>query len=452
VTDKSIQKTENKKGEVIWTRPTPSGYLSFILTISITSALFVYLDYVYLGTVLLSAGLLAACIFYFSDILIIENGRIKRVGSIAAFWLKISGGRDRLRLSKIEQIKTDFIRVIRIGQEARFTYGTLIYGRNTAFYIDSRRKNYWKFINHLTQVIPWQLQDELTRAIGQFSIDKRSPKDLINELRLPEKELSDFSEAIRSINLNLAIEKKGLTSTESEELRKAAVRLRIGGLIPQSLEALRRLISSGSYNADTLVEYSRSLKIYAMLAGEVKTARRAVAIARLAERRAANDLAALERVGELYSDFDEWNKAKRVFRKLINDRARSFKAHVRLAEAALGEGKLAHVIHNLSQAVDSASLPELRRWAKTEYQYFTRLYEDEDYTELELSRISLLERAEWVHRRSPILIISGLALIGIGLIYDSSSAANAGWVIVFIALAIWNLSSIATKALSRRLR
>ena len=61
---------------------------------------------------------------------------------------------------------------------------------------------------------------------------------------------------------------------------------------------------------------------------------------------------------------------------------------------ALREGKIAHVIHHFSIANRLAETPSLRRWTQGETEYFSHLNSDDEYMELEISRVNMLETVE----------------------------------------------------------
>ena len=63
-------------------------------------------------------------------------------------------------------------------------------------------------------------------------------------------------------------------------------------------------------------------------------------------------------------------------------------------EIALREGKIAHVIHHFGSATHVAETPALRRWSKAEADYFARLNDDEEYMDMEVSRVNMLDTVE----------------------------------------------------------
>jgi hypothetical protein len=108
-----------------------------------------------------------------------------------------------------------------------------------------------------------------------------------------------------------------------------------------------------------------------------------------------------------------------------------------MAEMALREGKIAHVIHQFSAAGRLADSNAQRRWARGEADYFARLNDDEDYLELEISRMNLVERLERYQKTTLRAVLFGFPLILIGVLAEEFTVANVGWAVSAIAIAIW---------------
>ena len=85
---------------------------------------------------------------------------------------------------------------------------------------------------------------------------------------------------------------------------------------------------------------------------------------------------------------------------------------------ALREGKIAHVIHHFSNANRLAETPSLRRWTQGETEYFSHLNSDDEYMELEIGRVNMLETVE--SSKKTALRIAGLALpaVVVGLVFE----------------------------------
>ena len=145
----------------------------------------------------------------------------------------------------------------------------------------------------------------------------------------------------------------------------------------------------------------------------------------------------LARFGESYFLFGDWDRARTVFLKSIDRVEENFRSLRGMAEISLREGKIAHVIHNFLAANRLAETPALRRWTQGEADYFSHLNDDEDYMEMEISRINLLETLENSKKTSLKIAMFGFPAIIIGMILNESLISNLGWAISSVALLIW---------------
>mgnify|MGYP003694171615 CR=1 FL=1 len=87
-----------------------------------------------------------------------------------------------------------------------------------------------------------------------------------------------------------------------------------------------------------------------------------------------------------------------VFKRRWSLQPENFRARMGLANLALREGKLAHVIHQYRDAARAAADKALIRHAGREAAYYARLNEDDDYLTAELRRINLLQHSLKVRR------------------------------------------------------
>jgi hypothetical protein len=172
---------------------------------------------------------------------------------------------------------------------------------------------------------------------------------------------------------------------------------------------------------------------------------------RLAEQRAGRDSELLIRVGESYFQAGDWRRAGRVFRKVSDTLGETFRSVRGMAEMALREGKIAHVIHQFSAADRLADSTALRRWARGEANYFSRLNDDEEYLELEISRMNLIDRLERHQKTSLRAVLFGFPLIFLGVLGDQYTMANVGWAISAIAIGFWFGMVLMQKFLSSRI-
>jgi tetratricopeptide (TPR) repeat protein len=266
-----------------------------------------------------------------------------------------------------------------------------------------------------------------------------------------ESSLTEFQNPGRNTRAKIGGQKTGVEESErADYLRRLANELRISGYLLQSLEAFRRALLINPTDAWLIFDFARCLHSFAGSEKNEKLRRKSIAALRLAERRAgAADGELLARLGESYFQYGDWRRAAGVFKKAAETVETSFRAARGLAEIALREGKIAHVIHHFAAANRLANAPALRRWTQNETDYFSRLNQDDDYMEMEISRVNLLESFENAKKTCLKIAFAGFPAIIFGLIFDDL-IANIGWAISCVALLIWVGLMFSQSVLSTR--
>ena len=158
---------------------------------------------------------------------------------------------------------------------------------------------------------------------------------------------------------------------------------------------------------------------------------------RLAEKRSNGDGELLSRLGETYFQFGDYHRARKVFQNVIDSIGENFRSVRGLAEIALREGKIAYVIHHFATANRLAETTALRRWTRDETEYFTKLNDDEDYMDLEISRINMLETLETSKKTVLKIALFAFPAILIGVVGEDALIANIGWTVASLSLIIW---------------
>lgn len=246
-------------------------------------------------------------------------------------------------------------------------------------------------------------------------------------------------------------ELKTPSGEDAETLRNTANKLRMSGVLVRAVEAYRRALRLDPKNANLLFEFSRCLQTLGFVRRNQKLERRAVAALRLADKAAKGDIELRERIGETYRQLGYSRRAANAYQSVVDKIDDAFRSLVGLAELALDEGKLAHVVHNFSAANRVASTSALRRWTKGEAEYFSHLSEDDEYMELEVSRLNLLERLNRWRVSTFRVTIYSLPLIAFGYFFDESLLADAGWLVASIGLIIWAGVNIALRVFAPRI-
>jgi tetratricopeptide (TPR) repeat protein len=225
----------------------------------------------------------------------------------------------------------------------------------------------------------------------------------------------------------------------------------MAGRLKQSAEAFRRALLIAPTNAWMIYEYARLLRSQASAFSDARLLGRACAALKLASMRAPNDAKLLERVGESLLEYCDPFRAAKIFRRAIDLDENSYRAQFGLAEVALNEGKLAHVIHHYNEAGRVAPDKAAARLARREADYYSRLNNDEDYLASELRRMNWLEGAGRIQRVSARLSFAALLIALIASSIDQIVAVGGvAWALASSAIIAWSGSLITRKFLMTR--
>jgi tetratricopeptide (TPR) repeat protein len=232
-------------------------------------------------------------------------------------------------------------------------------------------------------------------------------------------------------------------------LRRTANDLRINGCLQQSAEAFRRALLLTPSDAWMIYEFARLLKSQASTFGDARLLGRACAALRLASQRGPSDARLLERIGESFLEYCDPVRAVKVFRRALEVDEMAYRAQLGLAEAALAEGKLAHVIHHYNEAVRIAPDKPAARLARRESNYYSRLNNDEDYLAAELRRMNWLEGAGRIQRLTARVSFGALLIALVGSSVDQI-VAGMGWALASSSIVGWSGALLIRKFLATR--
>ncbi len=432
-------------------RALPGGYLAFLFSASFFAALIAYLGYPQYSAIV-SLGLWTLIpLLWITDGIVFDGRRVIRTGLLPRLWARLTGTRDRLKVSDIEQVETVAFPGIKRDRNVYYTYRTTVSGKTTRFVFSSGHRGYKNVIRSLLHKVPEDVLDYTSLDLRDYLIEKRDIRQKAIDSEIPSSEVLDGS--FTEINLNGRND--SLSSDEAvakaNYLRTLANELRVSGRLLQALEAFRRAAVLRPRDARLLFEFAECIRSVAGSESNRKLEHRALAMMRLAERHAGNDRDLLARIGECYFQIGEWKRSAIVFRRAVDAFGESFRVLRGMAELALREGKMAHVIHNFAAANRIAATGALRRWSRTEVDYFSHLNQDEEYLELEISRVNLLETLERTKRTSVRVVLVGLGGILIGLIFGDDLVTNIGWAVSGISLTVWTVALLMLRMLSPRI-
>jgi tetratricopeptide (TPR) repeat protein len=348
----------------------------------------------------------------------------------------VNGFDYRLKVNDFEQIETQSIRALRRGGRVFYNYRTTITGRGVDFRISSRGADYRRMIQRLFSSVSENVLDNRSIELRDYLAE---PKEVLMKaefVHIPSTEVLEESVLFeKHARRNQRV--GPLDTDRAEYLRRLGNELRLGGHLLQALEAFRRAMIINPEDPQLLFEASRCLNSYAGTERDPRLHRRSLALLRLAERRASGNPELLARVGESYFQYGDWDRARRTFLRSIDQLGENFRSVRGMAEIALRDGKIAHVIHNFAAASRLAETPALRRWTRGETEYFSHLNDDDNYMEMEISRINLLETLDNSKRTATRIALFALPLIAAGMIFDEGLLTTVGWAVSSVALLIW---------------
>lgn len=434
-------------------RVTPNNYLvaSFIATFF--SGLFVYLEFDLAAAILLILGWAVIPLLLWSDQIVFDGKSLRRTGWIPRIWARINGSRHDLELEEIEQVETQSLRALKRGGSVFYRYRTLVSGKDTRIVFASGGENYRRMIRDLLPRLSENLLDNRSMELRDYLSE---PKETLMKAEFAKVPSADVLEDAVNDFETLRRERRERPVFGDEEMEKAdylrtlANELRLSGFLLQALEVFRRALFLNPRDGWLLFEFARCLHSFAGSEKNSRLEKRALAVLRLAERRADGDPDLLARLGESYFQYGEWSRAMRVFKRTITSADDSFRSVRGMAEISLREGKIAHVIHHFLTANRLAETPALRRWTQTEADYFSKLNSDDMYMDMEVSRVNLLETLERSKVTSLRIAMIGLPAILLGVLTGTEIVGNVGWAVSCVSILIWVGIIISKNILSER--
>lgn len=437
-------------------RVSPGGYFTALFVASFFSSFLLYLEWNTAGFTLLAASILILPFLALTDRIRFDGRRVRRTGLLPRLVLRAFGSRDRLRLKDIEQVETQAQRAIKRAGSVQYRYRTSFRGKGVDFSFASGGEAYRKMIRAVLPKLPSEVLDNRSLEIRDYLDERRSVLKRARSSNIPsgdvlENALRDLRSKKNERSPVVSDIVGPIESDKADGLRTLANELRISGSFLQAVEAFRRALVIKPKDPWLLYEFARCLHSFAGSERDDRLERRAEAMLRLAERRAGDDPDLLARLGESYFQIGDWRRAAQVFKRAVDRFGSNFRSVRGLAEIALREGKIAHVIHNFAAANRLTDSSALKRWTKGEIDYFSRLNEDDEYMELEVSRVNLLDSLERAKRTSLRVSIAGLPVILIGLLFTDDLIANIGWAISVIGVSVWLGMSIGRKMLEPRI-
>jgi len=431
-------------------------YLTALFSVLFIAAFLIYIEYDAASAVLFAGAFIIIPLLALRDSIVFDGKRIIRTGLIPRMWANFLSQRNRLKLTDIENVETHATRTLKRGSKVTYHYSTIISGKGAAFHISSGGEDYRRMVRTLLPLLHDEVLDTRSIEMRDYLCEKNETLTKAAFMNIPPTDVLESSLAV----LNKGTRKENAVNTQdlseesvkrSQELRQMANELRISGSLLQAIEAFRRALLIRPRDGWLLLEFARCLESFAGSERDRKASKKAAAVMRLAERRAGVDGHLLARMGETYFQFGDARRAAIMFERSKEAIGDSFRALRGMAEIALREGKIAHVILNFSSANSVAQTSALRRWTQRETDYFDHLNSNDEYMELEVSRVNLLEKLLRIRKTALRICIFGLPMIIVGIMLEENFIANAGWAICGAALLLSLALIIGSRMMETRI-
>jgi tetratricopeptide (TPR) repeat protein len=391
----------------------------------------------------------------FTDRLSFDGARLSRTGFSSLIARRLLGRTRGLGVDEIERVEVTTLRTLRRGGNVRYRYRVELAGKGLFIAFASGGEQFRQMVHSLLRRIPDHKLDARACELRDHLANVKLVRAEAVRLGIaPASVLEETSEATRK-----RVDKHREELSEEEPLpadaercrllRQVANDLRVAGRLRQSAEAFRRALLILPGDGWLIYEFARLLKSQASARSDARMLARACAALRLAAMRSGTDSGLLQRIGESFLEYGEPKRAAKAFRQALEIDELAYRAQLGLAEVALSEGKLAHVIHHYNEAARVAPDKAAGRLARREADYYARLNDDEDYLAAELRRMNWLEGAGRVQRLTARLSFAALLIALIGSSVDQA-VGGLGWAFASSAIIGWSGSLVIRKLLAAR--
>jgi tetratricopeptide (TPR) repeat protein len=445
-----------KKPSIASVRVSPGPYFAVACVITFSSALLLRAQYDALALLMLASAWSVIPVLALTDRVVFDGVLLRRQGLLASFLHLLFGHQKQLAIDDFETVETQAVRTLRRGGSVRYRYRTQISGKGKQFVIISGGRDHRKLVRELFPLIHENKLDGRTRDLRDYLND---PRFLERKTQLSQLASSEVLESTES-EIRLGGKSKrprdvDVTESTPEDIERAHVlrrlgnELRVSGRLREAGEAFRRALKVRPHGAWLIYDFARLLRSQASAQSDARLLSRARAALRLASICAKNDLVLLPLIGESFLECGDARQARNALRKAVELDSGNFKARVGLADIALREGKLAHVIHHYHEAARVSSEQALARYARSEGEYYMQLNNDDDYLATELRRISWLQTVTRTRRLALRVTNFSVLLALLGGFIDPL-AASVGWSMASSALIMWLVTVGATRLLFSR--
>lgn len=454
------QRERPRKGlRVASVRVSPGSYFAAASVLTFGSALLLRSERDLWALAVISIAWLIVPILALTDRIEFDGEVLARRGPLPFLLRYLPGLGSELSVRDFERVETQAVRTLRRGGRVRYRYRTKIAGKTAEFVFASGGRSYRQMVRQLFPLIHHDKLDLRTIELRDYLCE---PKPLNQEVRSLHLASADVLEDA-SLDFKLGGKRKrpavevqeaapAVSAVDSERavlLGQVGNKLRIAGRLNEAREAFRRALIVIPRDGRLFFHFARLLRSQASSLSDPKLLSRARAALRLSARHAENEPDLLALVGESFLEWGETRRAQNSFQRAIELAPQNFRARMGLANLALREGKLAHVIHHYRDAAAAASDTALNRHAGREAEYYARLNDDDDYLIVELRRINWLQHALKV-RRLAARVTNASILVALVVPYFDAGVAGLCWSLASSSLIAWMSSLFAIKLLAKR--
>jgi hypothetical protein len=446
-----------KRPAIASVRVSPGPYLAAGSVVTFFSAMLLRVEFDALALLLITLSWLLLSLLAVTDRIVFDGLSLQRRGLLASFLHLLFGYRKQLAVDDFETVETQAVRTLRRGGSVRYRYRTQINGKGNQFVIISGGREYRRMVRELFPLIHENKLDSRSRDLRDYLNDPTFLERKAQLSHLASPDVLEVSEKDFKIGGKKSKRTRELAPAESTPqdferahvLRRLGNELRVSGRLREAGEAFRRALNVRPHGAWLIYDFARLLRSQASAQSDARLLSRARAALRLASIRAKNDQVLLPLIGESFLECGDARQARLALQKAVELDTGNFKARVGLADIALREGKLAHVIHHYHEAARVSSEQALARYARSEGEYYMQLNNDDDYLATELRRISWLQTVTRIRRLALRVTNFSVLLALVGGVIDPM-AAGVGWAMASSALIIWLVTVGATKLLFGR--
>lgn len=442
-----------RRAVVATVRVSPGSYFAVSSVISFGAALLLRANYDALALLSIGVAWLIIPLLAFFDRIAFDGVSLRRYGPGPMLLEWLVGRAKQLAVEDFEVVETNAVRTVRRRGSVRYRYRTQISGKGKEFVIASGGKAYRRLMRELLPLIHEDKMDNRSRDLRDYLSD---PSVVNRKTQLSQLASEDVLD-VASPEVRLGGKAKTEQSPTPQDverahlLRRLGNELRVSGRLREASEAFRRALIVTPKAAWLIYDFARLLRSQASAQGDARLLLRARAALRLAAIRAGNDLVLLPLIGESFLECGDARNARQTFQQIVDLDSGNFKARMGLADLALREGKLAHVIHHYHEAARVSSEQSLTRYARHEGDYYMLLNNDDEYLATELRRINWLQHITRLRKLSARIINIGILLALIGGLVDPF-AGSIGWSLASSAVVVWLLTVLGTRLLFNRSR